>query len=151
MKIMGKIKDFQINLERKKPVFSSGDLIKGSLNFKLIEHIKLNSLKLFIMGESEYFSNSNKQNGQTYGKKRVFEQNIKSFVCILPKEKHGETFCLNKGHHFYQFQIQLCDGLPNSFKHEHAETKYYLKAVFDLSWSLNENFLKQNVSTYLCS
>ena len=140
---MGKIKDFQINLERKKAVFCSGDVIKGSLNFKLIEHIKLNSLKLFIIGESEYFFNSNKQNGQTYGKKRVFEQNIKSFICILPKEKQGETFSLNEGYHSYQFQIQLCDGLPNSLKHEQAETKYYLKAVLDLSWSLNENFLKE--------
>jgi hypothetical protein len=140
---MGKIREVIIRLERKKAVFSSGDIINGSLSFKINERIKLNSLKLFIMGESEYFVSSKEHYSRTYGEKRVFEENVKDFIFIIPKDKYADTFSLNEGDYSYQFQMQLPDDLPNSLKHEKAETKYYLKVVFDLNWMLNKNFYKK--------
>jgi hypothetical protein len=137
---MGKIENVVINLERKNAVFSSGDLINGSLDFKINEKIKINSLKLHIMGESE--CHWNEQEGKATRKIRAFDFHLKHLIDFLPKEEYGEAFFLNEGEYSYKFQIQLPQKLTNSLNHPNAETKYYLKAVFDVNWSLNKNFEK---------
>ena len=137
---MGKIENVVINLQRKNAVFTCYDTIYGSLDFKIGEKIKLNSLKFYVLGESECHWNEH------HGKKtrKIAKNNVylKHEIDFLPKEEYGDNFWLNEGEYSYKFEIKLPQKLPSSLKHGNAETKYYLKAEFDVNWSLNKNYEK---------
>lgn len=47
---------------------------------------------------------------------------------------------LSPGEHSFQFQYQLPDSLPSSFRGSHGYIKYTLKVIVDKSWHLKERY-----------
>lgn len=47
---MGKLEYFTIRLPKENPIYTPGEKLKGDLLIRVIERLKINSLKLIIMG-----------------------------------------------------------------------------------------------------
>jgi hypothetical protein len=48
---MGKIERFQIILQRETPVYYPGETVIGRIEFKVVEWLKCNSIKMLAKGE----------------------------------------------------------------------------------------------------
>jgi hypothetical protein len=48
---MGKIEHFTIRLSKENPLYTPGEMLAGSLLIKVVERLKINSLKFLIIGK----------------------------------------------------------------------------------------------------
>jgi hypothetical protein len=119
-------------LNHSNAVYLSGSVMAGKFEFKIVDRIRINSVKVFVKGISYCLFKNGKQN--VAGREELL---LHTFDFIT-QEMHGKEFYLESGDYSYPFEIQLPEGLPTTFSVPKGAIKYSLNAVLDIPRSFNK-------------
>ncbi len=135
-------KYFHLNLyDNTYCTYMAGSFIYGKIDFFLNERVKINFIKVRLVGEGKVHWTEMKGNGrlestQTFNGNEIY---IDVVVQVLAK-RNGEDMYLEKGKYCFPFEIRLPDNLPTSIEDANGRIRYVLSATASIPWSLNKTF-----------
>lgn len=126
------MKYFSIILAKQVPIYSGGEKLKGTLKLGLKERLKINSVKLRIVGKAKV--------QWTHGEAtyRDVEKYIDVMLFFLKKEPNNDLY-IEPGDYSYPFEIKLPDNLPTSFEHLNGRIRYSIKGTIDIPWAFDKH------------
>lgn len=121
------MKYFSIVFDKKTPIFSGGETLKGVLKLSLDDKLKINSVKLRISGKAKV--------QWTHGEAtyRDQEKYIDETLYFMKKDPERDLFIEAKSYTF-PFEFKLPENLPTSFEHLNGRIRYSIKATVDIPW-----------------
>ncbi|CAF0782805.1 unnamed protein product [Brachionus calyciflorus] len=129
------MKYFSIKLNKEIPIYSGGETLKGTLSFGLIEKLKINSVKLRIVGKAKV--------QWTHGEAtyRDVEKYIDVILFFLKKEADNDLY-IQPGDYSYPFEVKLPENAPTSFEHLNGRIRYSIKGTIDIPWAFDKHTKK---------
>ena len=149
---MGKIDYLTISLSKKHAIYFPGEVLHGTISFKVSERLKINQLTLIAEGDTNVHWNEISGSGRNRMTKthKAFEKYFRFEIVILSKstttanntsQNSGELY-LDVGAHSHPFQIHLPNNLPTSFEHPLGRIRYWCIAKIDMPWSFDRQTIK---------
>ena len=134
-------KYFKINLYDSYGTYMAGDLIMGKVEFCLLDRVKINGIKLRLMGQAKVNWTEKKGNGR-FETSVTFNENenyVDIILSVLSK-KNGQDLYLDKGKYTFPFEIRLPSQLPTSIEHTDGRIRYFLCSTIEIPWGLNKTY-----------
>jgi len=134
-------KYYKLNLYESRLTYTAGNLLNGSVDFFLNERVKINAIKVRLIGEGKVNWTEKKGNGRLEANVTFSgnENYIDLTVHVLSK-RSSEDLHLEKGKYSFPFEIRLPINLPTSIEHTYGRIRYTLCAIVDIPWSLNKTY-----------
>lgn len=153
---MGKIDYLTISLSKKHAIYFPGEVLHGTISYRVSERLKINQLKLIAEGDTHVHWNDVSGSGRNRMTKthKSFEKYFRFEIVILSKStatststttNHGDNVMdlyLEVGTHSHPFQIHLPANLPTSFEHQHGRIRYWCMAKICVPWSFDRQTIK---------
>jgi hypothetical protein len=133
---MGKVDYFSITLQKTSPIYFSGETIVGTVNLRVHERFKINSVKMVINGScnvrwSESHGSGKNRRTVTYSAHETY-LSFKSL--LVTKQPHEDELYLEPGDMTFPFNIVLPPNIPTSYEHQYGKVRYSIQATIDIPW-----------------
>ena len=122
---MGKVDYFSVNLEKPNAIYLAGETVRGTLQLRVRERFKINSVNMVVCGYSRVHwsettgTGSSRRTNHYSNYEEYFNMKL-MFAC----QEGNHALYLEPGDLSYPFQITLPSNLPTSFEHNHAHVRY---------------------------
>lgn len=138
---MGKVDFFSITLQKPTPIYFVGETIVGSVNLRVRERFKINSVKMVINGScyvrwTESHGSGKNRHTVTYS---AHETYLNYNTMLVTKQPHENELYLEAGDLTFPFNIVLPPNIPTSYEHQFGKVRYSVQATIDIPW-LDKNF-----------
>ena len=132
-------KYFKINLYDSYGTYMAGDVIVGKVELCILDRVKINGIKLRLLGQAKVNWTEKKGNGrfETSVTFNEMENYVDMVVQVLSKQ-NGADLHLDAGKYCFPFEIQLPARLPTSLEHSDGRIRYFLFGTVEIPWSLNK-------------
>ncbi|CAH1798043.1 unnamed protein product [Owenia fusiformis] len=144
---MGKLRLFDIILDKPQTVYQAGELITGRVVLELDEPMKMRGLRVLFHGAANvhwtesHSTGSGKNRRTTTVHYNAHESYFEHIIVLYGKApgESGDNPSHPQGQFTYQFQFLLPPGLPSSFEGAWGQVRYWVKGTIDRPWRFDHN------------
>lgn len=137
---MGKIDYFTIALQKPNAIYFSGEQLIGTVNIRVSERLKINSVKMQINGSARVHWSESHGSGKNRTTRHysAHEHYLSFNVIFLAKQPNSDLY-LESGDYSYPFNIVLPPNLPTSFEHQFGRVRYSIYGTIDIPWAFDKH------------